>query len=79
MIIEEKFKKPSERTIAPVKVGGIAGGEKFIHEGIFFKFCNDDHGIYGGKMEYAMKAAGKLSKKFRYLCRLKTFLKTENY
>jgi hypothetical protein len=34
-------------------VGGQAGGEKYIVQGIFFKFALDLFGIYGGD-EYAM-------------------------
>ncbi len=37
-IIEEQFiADKSQRTFQPVNVGGIAGGEKFINEGIFYK------------------------------------------
>lgn len=57
-IISELFMNPDERTIKPVTqaIGGIAGGEKYIHaeEGIFFKFALDTKGIYGGD-EYIMK------------------------
>jgi hypothetical protein len=37
-------------------VGGVAGGEKYIHSGIFFKLSRDWKGIYGGDGN-AMKAA----------------------
>ena len=35
---------------------GVAGGEKYLVEGIFFKLVRDIHGIYGGDMG-ASKAA----------------------
>lgn len=38
-------------------LGGFAGGEKYITQGILFKFASDKYGLYGGD-EYAMKAAG---------------------
>jgi hypothetical protein len=38
-------------------MGGIAGGEKYIYCGAFFKFAVDDHGLYGSD-ELAAKAAG---------------------
>eukprot|EP00753_Platysulcus_tardus_P014557 PLAT4396.2.p1 GENE.PLAT4396.2~~PLAT4396.2.p1 ORF type:complete len:940 (+),score=306.27 PLAT4396.2:356-2821(+) len=37
-IIAEAKMDADKRTIAPVDVGGIAGGSKYIHDGIFFKF-----------------------------------------
>ncbi len=43
----------SKKTIKPIAVGGQAGGEKYIVQGIFFKFATDIFGIYGGD-EYAM-------------------------
>ncbi|PRP85823.1 hypothetical protein PROFUN_06015 [Planoprotostelium fungivorum] len=54
IIILERFSK--KKTILPVAVGGYAGGEKYIAQGILFKFAVDRHGIYGGD-EYSAKAA----------------------
>jgi hypothetical protein len=42
-----------KKTIKPMAVGGQAGGEKYIVQGIFFKFALDLYGIYGGD-EFAM-------------------------
>lgn len=42
--------------LAHLLSGGVAGGTKFIVQGILFKFALDDHGIYGGD-ENAQKAA----------------------
>lgn len=36
------------KTIKAVDVGGVAGGTKYIHNGIFLKFAVDSAGIYGG-------------------------------
>lgn len=43
------------KTIQPKDAGGVAGGEKYIEEGIFFKFAKDSLGLYGGD-EFAAKA-----------------------
>jgi hypothetical protein len=58
------------KTIKPVHVGGVAGGEKYRVAGILFKFAVDSHNLYGSGIykemnvtfsymldEYAMKAA----------------------
>jgi hypothetical protein len=48
IIITEVFLKNKFRTIRPfAEVGGNAGGEKFIYNGILFKFAVDWKGIYG--------------------------------
>lgn len=67
LVIFSELDKPlQERTIQPVGVGGVAGGVKFIHKGIFFKLVEDkeiDRGrwLYGEQspsLEHANKAAG---------------------
>lgn len=57
-IISELFLPEESRTIRSItaKVGGIAGGEKYICRGIFFKFTKDNQGIFGGNDDSAMKA-----------------------
>ncbi len=48
-IIISEYHLPVERkTIKPVDVGGIAGGQKFIVSGILFKMSLDLYGLYGG-------------------------------
>lgn len=37
--------------------GGVAGGTKFIHKGMFIKYAQDAYGLYGGD-EWAQKTAG---------------------
>ena len=56
-IISELKLPLSQRKFPPSKgFGGIAGGEKYLHNGIFFKFVYDINKIYGGD-EFAMKVA----------------------
>ena len=59
IIIEEVHTTdPTQKKIPPSKdVGGQAGGEKFIHNHVLYKFARDWRGIYAGH-EGAMKAAG---------------------
>eukprot|EP01122_Echinamoeba_exundans_P007904 TRINITY_DN2521_c0_g1_i1.p1 TRINITY_DN2521_c0_g1~~TRINITY_DN2521_c0_g1_i1.p1 ORF type:complete len:1209 (+),score=237.81 TRINITY_DN2521_c0_g1_i1:47-3628(+) len=57
VIISELSVPAEEKTVRPVSIGGIAGGEKYIVQGILFKFALDISGIYCGD-ENAMKAAG---------------------
>ncbi|EFA80740.1 hypothetical protein PPL_06326 [Heterostelium album PN500] len=65
LIIKEMFMPIALRTIKPTKIGGIAGGDKYICQNILFKFAYDqkinDQWLYGGNFpsEYgASKAAG---------------------
>lgn len=58
IIISEMCLPIEEKTIKPISVGGVAGGEKYIVRGIFFKVAIDKHGIYGSD-DYAAKGAGK--------------------
>jgi hypothetical protein len=39
-----------QKTLKPVSVGGVAGGEKYIVSGILFKFAIDHYGLYAGGM-----------------------------
>jgi len=56
-IISELHQPLNRRTILPLDcIGGVAGGEKYLHSGIFFKLSRDWKGIYGGDGN-AMKAA----------------------
>jgi hypothetical protein len=56
----------SQKTVKPVSVGGIAGGEKFIVQGILFKFAVDSHGLYGST-NAAAKTAGQELKSLKSL------------
>jgi hypothetical protein len=55
LLVKEKFSE--KKTIKVINVGGIAGGDKYITDGIFFKFSTDNIGIYQGELN-AAKAAG---------------------
>ena len=65
LIISERNLPNDKKIIQPVSIGGIAGGDKFIVQGILFKFSCDPklrNGkyLYGGNnesQELAMKAA----------------------
>lgn len=57
IIIREQMLPPAKKSIKPASVGGVAGGQKFVYEGIFFKFPTDDVGLYGN-LENAMRGAG---------------------
>eukprot|EP01133_Synstelium_polycarpum_P013661 gene13661-16088_t len=67
IIIEEAFLDVKYKTIRSVpSLGGQAGGEKYIYNGILFKFASDWIGIYGND-EFSMKAGGhELKSVMRY-------------
>jgi len=46
VIISEKYLPDEEKTIKPITIGGIAGGQKYCIQGILFKFSIDNHGIF---------------------------------
>lgn len=58
IIISEKSLPEEMKTIKPIAIGGVAGGEKFIVSGILFKFAAGDSSIniYGNE-ESAQKIA----------------------
>eukprot|EP00466_Bigelowiella_natans_P011490 jgi/Bigna1/78392/fgenesh1_pg.54_\ len=67
-VISEYFLNKNFQTVETIKIGGVAGGTKYIVRGILFKLAVDpaigktkSHFVYGGKtrnFEYAAKAAG---------------------
>ncbi|EFA81515.1 hypothetical protein PPL_05504 [Heterostelium album PN500] len=65
IIIKEMFMPVKSKTIPPIDIGGVAGGEKYICQNILFKFAYDQKiggsWLYGGKVPSdfgASKAAG---------------------
>ena len=57
VLVHEKSLPLKHKTIKPAALGGFAGGTKYIHAGILFKFSSSDHfGLYGSD-ERAAKAA----------------------
>ncbi len=57
VIASEAGMPVQNKTVKPADVGGIAGGQKFFSQNIFFKRVMDDMNLYGG-LEGAAKAAG---------------------
>lgn len=60
VIIDEIGLPTEQKTIKPVNLGGVAGGQKYIHGGIFFKLAIDVHDMYGGDMSAAKTATREL-------------------
>lgn len=71
IILKELPLPNSEKTIKPTTLSGVAGGEKFVCCGIFFKLSRDWKNLYGGD-SYAIKAAShELKGAMAYLdCRI---------
>ena len=58
MIIKELCTEAAGKLIQPRDMGGIAGGDKYVCNGILFKVVNGCKGPYNGSDEAAAKAAG---------------------
>ena len=58
VIIRDHFKAMGDRVFKPAEMGGIAGGTKYIVDGLLFKFANPAEGPYLGSYELANKATG---------------------
>eukprot|EP00009_Paramoeba_aestuarina_P012013 CAMPEP_0201539336 /NCGR_PEP_ID=MMETSP0161_2-20130828/70080_1 /ASSEMBLY_ACC=CAM_ASM_000251 /TAXON_ID=180227 /ORGANISM="Neoparamoeba aestuarina, Strain SoJaBio B1-5/56/2" /LENGTH=818 /DNA_ID=CAMNT_0047946657 /DNA_START=38 /DNA_END=2494 /DNA_ORIENTATION=- len=56
IIVEERCLPSSRRSIKTLS-GGVGGGEKYVHNSIFFKLAVDNNDLYGGD-EHSMKVAG---------------------
>eukprot|EP00698_Gefionella_okellyi_P024703 TRINITY_DN8790_c0_g1_i1.p1 TRINITY_DN8790_c0_g1~~TRINITY_DN8790_c0_g1_i1.p1 ORF type:complete len:1139 (+),score=262.92 TRINITY_DN8790_c0_g1_i1:215-3418(+) len=65
-IVDERSLPATQKSIQTIAAGGVAGGDKFLVDGVFFKYALDSAGLYGGD-EYAMKAA---SHEFRSLMQI---------
>jgi len=57
IIISEVYLPKEQKTIKPIEIGGIAGGDKYIVQRILFKFAVDSKGQFSGD-EFASKVAG---------------------
>ena len=55
-VVRELALPPSARTLAPASLAGVAGGRKFLKNGILLKVANDDSHLYGSN-EAALKTA----------------------
>jgi hypothetical protein len=58
IIIRDHFKELCDRIFKPADMGGIAGGTKYIVDGLLFKFADPAEGPYLGSYELANKATG---------------------
>ena len=58
IIIRDHFKALCDRIFKPADLGGIAGGTKYIVDGLLFKFADPAEGPYLGSYELANKATG---------------------
>lgn len=56
-LIGERFLPLHLKSIKPLDIGGTAGGDKFIVQGILFKFSQNNKALYGCEKN-AQKAAG---------------------
>src|SRR3990167_1336523 len=57
IIISEAETPLESKTIHPTKIGGFAGGDKYIVNNILFKFAVDSHNLFDCE-EAAIKVAG---------------------
>ena len=58
-IIISEVKQPlHKKTIKPVNVGGVIGGEKYVVNNVLFKFAVDSSGIFGKDDSLSAKVAG---------------------
>jgi len=58
IIISERFL--TDKTIRPINIGGVAGGEKFLVHNILFKFAVDSAGLLGSDYAAAKVAGNEL-------------------
>ena len=60
-IVIEEHLPANRRSVTPVvSLGGIAGGEKFMSQNIFFKFARDAYRLYGSETAAAKAASLEL-------------------
>jgi len=58
IIISERFLPVEHKTLQPIdSLGGVVGGDKFMTQGILFKFAVDRYGLYGYNDHSAAKVA----------------------
>ena len=59
IIISEVYQPVNKKTIKPINLGGVIGGEKYVVRNILFKFAVDSSNVFGGNDAYAAKVAGR--------------------
>ena len=57
IIVSEVYLPPEQKTIRPLAMGGIVGGDKYVVHGILFKFAVDTKKLYDSD-EHAARVAG---------------------
>jgi len=62
VIIDETNLPVDQKTYPPIQIGGVAGGQKYLVDNIFFKLCIDLFGIYGGD-EWSRKGSFNSNRK----------------
>lgn len=60
IIIAERFLSVENKTIKPISLGGVSGGEKYIVHETLFKFAVDSYGILGSDYAAAKVAGNEL-------------------
>jgi hypothetical protein len=64
IILSERFMPVYRKSIKPVNIGGVAGGTKYIVQGVLYKFAEDvdmgKHGWMYGATERNDAAASKV-------------------
>ena len=58
IIISEVYLPVRKKTIKPLNLGGVAGGDKYVVHNILFKFAVDSAGLFGGNNLAAAKVGG---------------------
>eukprot|EP01127_Copromyxa_protea_P011133 TRINITY_DN2779_c1_g2_i1.p1 TRINITY_DN2779_c1_g2~~TRINITY_DN2779_c1_g2_i1.p1 ORF type:complete len:1346 (-),score=201.42 TRINITY_DN2779_c1_g2_i1:119-3904(-) len=60
IIISEYYLPVKNKTIKPIELGGVLGGQKYIVHNILFKFAVDASGLFGGEFAAAKVAGNEL-------------------
>eukprot|EP01119_Soliformovum_irregulare_P021321 TRINITY_DN7074_c0_g1_i2.p1 TRINITY_DN7074_c0_g1~~TRINITY_DN7074_c0_g1_i2.p1 ORF type:complete len:833 (+),score=208.66 TRINITY_DN7074_c0_g1_i2:91-2589(+) len=67
IIISETELPADQKTIRPIRTHGMLGGEKYVVQGILFKFAVDRNGLFGGDHSAAKVAGHELKGAISYL------------
>ena len=77
IIISEVYLPMRKKTIKPLNLGGVAGGDKYVVHNVLYKFAVDSAGLFGGNNLAAAKVGGLelkgLVSYFRSFCYLQFF------
>jgi hypothetical protein len=71
IIISEYYLPYKQKTIKPVALGGLMGGQKYVVHNILFKFAVDNRGLFGSDYAAAKVAGNELRGLISYFnCRI---------